>query len=355
MASRRARRAGLIVGGVAAGVGLAVAAQRAFVKRDRRRHDTASGERFGDIPGGRDVPVASFDGTLLAVREFGQGPPLVLVHGFSLDHSIWHYQVQDLARDYRVVVYDHRGHGRSGLAPDGDLSLEALARDLDFVLRATTGDGPAVVVGHSMGGMALLEFARLRPEAIGPRVAGLVLANTTSADVMGGMLPGAARRVEAALQALQEAAMRALAGKLERFDGLRQGWHGSQLGYVAVRFMGFGPNPSPSQVEFVERLLASTSSHVWLNLTPHLLTLDVDAVLPAIDVPTLVVAGTHDRLTPPGAAQRMADAIPGADLAVLRGAGHLSMLERPFGFTQHLRAFLEGIRSVPWNRPRAPA
>lgn len=333
----------MIAGGIAAGIGLAVAAQRIFVARDRRRPDSEAGERFGHLPGGRDVPIVSFDGTPLFVQEFGDGPPLVLLHGFSLDRTIWHYQVRDLARDYRVVAYDHRGHGNSGLAPNAALTLEAVARDLDGVLRATTGDGPAVVVGHSMGGMAAMEFARLFPAAFGTRIAALALVNTTAADVMGGMLPGAARRVEATIQALQEAAMRALAGRPERFDELRKGWHGSQLGYIAARLMGFGPRPSPRQVEFVENLLASTPTSTWLQLTPHLMALDIEEVLPAIDVPTLVIAGSHDRLTPPGAAERTAGAIPDAELAVIPNAGHMAPLERPFVFNARLRTFLDRV------------
>lgn len=331
------RRAGIVAGALGLAAAAAVASTRALAARDRRRPDPEADERFGALEGGRALRVTSFDGTRLHVEEFGTGPPLVLLHGFSLDRTTWHYQVRDLAGDHRLVVYDHRGHGRSGLPATGDLSLEALARDLDAVLGATAPAGGAILAGHSMGGMVALAWARAFPEAVGERVRGLVLVDTTSADVFGGMLPGAARRVAAAFQGAQEAAMRALVGRSGTLDALRRS--SGALGYLGVRAMGFGPDPSPSKVAFVERLLDATPTEVWTGMMPALAGLDVSTVLGAITVPTLVVVGSHDRLTPPGAAERIAAAIPGAELAVIPGAGHMAMLEKPHAFNARLRAF----------------
>ncbi|MGH2784088.1 MAG: alpha/beta fold hydrolase [Actinomycetota bacterium] len=336
------RRRGILLGALAAGATAGLVAERYFVGRDRRRPDPEAKEPFGELRGD-PAAVTSFDGTRLHVETHGPAtaPTLVFVHGFSLNLSIWHYQVRDLPPAHRLVVYDARGHGKSEKARDGDWSLDALARDLEAVVREHGGPGPVVLVGHSMGGMTVLRFAEMFPEQIGTRVGGLALVNTTAADVMGGMLPGAARRAAAAIQMIQEGAVRALASNAGRVDRLRG--RSRDLAYLAVRTMGLGPKALPSVVEFTESVLAETPTEVWASLIPALIALDVSEVLDVIDVPTLIIAGSHDRMTPTGAAARMANAIKGAELSMIRDAGHMSMLERPQSFNARLRGFLARV------------
>ena len=340
----RAKRAGVLtvlgaVGLVAAGI----AAERVFVRRDRRRPDPFKDEPYGSIRGKPIGPVETSDGTLIHVEEAGSGPvTLVLSHGFSLNSALWHHQIKGLADDARLVMLDHRGHGRSARAATGDWGLDALAQDIDAVVRATTKDEPVVLVGHSMGGMAVLHYCEAFPEMIGTRVRGLVLADTTSADVMSGMMPGVARRIEALMQGLQEAAMRALQGRADSVDRFRM--NGNNIGYIGARFMGFGPKPSPTQVMWVDRMLAETPSDVWVSLIPAMYAFDLIHALPSITVPVLIIVGEHDRLTPPHAAERMAAALPDSELVVLEGAGHTSMAERPDEFNEHLRAFIARVQ-----------
>jgi pimeloyl-ACP methyl ester carboxylesterase len=325
-----------VVGTVAA-----IAVERAYVARDRARPDPDADEPFGAWRGDVIPDVVSRDGTALHVEEWGSGPTIVLSHGYCLNLTFWHYQIADLSRDFRVVAYDQRGHGRSGRpGPDGSWSLDALAEDLDAVI-AAAGGGPVVVVGHSMGGMTALQYARDFPEAIGNTIAGLVLVDTTAADVMDGIIPAVGRYLEATIQGLQEAAMRAIAGNVSRIDRLRG--RVSNIAYIGTRFLGFGPDPSPSKVEFLERVLREVPSDVALSLLPTVTGLDVSDVLDAIDVPTLIVVGSHDRLTPPGASQRLADAIKQSELFVLQDAGHSSMFEKPNEFNARVRQFLERV------------
>jgi pimeloyl-ACP methyl ester carboxylesterase len=347
----KARRRGLILGGLAAGAAVGLAAERYLVGRDRRRPDPEARENFGELHG-RDVgPLESFDGTRLHVEVVdGDGPTIVMAHGFSLDSTQWHYQIRDLAPAFRLVIYDHRGHGRSEKARRGDWSLDALARDMEAVIREHGGPGPVALLGHSMGGMTVLRFAKLFPEQIGSRVAAVVLVNTTAADVMGGMLPGAARRFAAGFQMVQEGLVRALSSNAGRVDRLRG--RTRDLAYLSVRYAGLGPKAMPSVVEFVDGMLSGTPTDVWAKLLPELLAMDVSEVLDVIDVPTLVVAGTHDKLTPPGAADRIAAAIKGAELVVISDAGHMSFLERPQSFNARLRAFLGGVPAFRLGVPR---
>jgi pimeloyl-ACP methyl ester carboxylesterase len=342
------KRAGLIAGAVTLGLGAAitagVAAERAFLRRERRRPDPYRDEPYGELRGTSIGPVASFDGTLLHVAEAGSGPAAIFSHGFSLNSTLWHHQVKELASDMRVVVYDHRGHGRSGLPPSADWSLEALARDLDAVIEDAAVGEDVVLVGHSMGGMTVLKYCEMFPHKIGPRVRGLVLVDTTSADVMGGALPGYLRRIEAAFQGLEQAGLRALAGRADHVDRVRA--RGRDLVYIGTRLMAFGRDPSPTQVAFVEKMLAEVPSEVWLNLIPAMLGVDATEALPAIDVPALVVVGDRDRLTPLSAARRIADSIPQAELLVVENAGHTPMLERQEFFNAQIRRFCARVRQA---------
>ena len=106
------------------------------------------------MPPGRPMIVRSADGTLLHTEVFGpeNGYPIVLAHGITCAIRVWANQINDLANDYRVVAYDHRGHGRSGVPHRrGNYGLDFLAADLDAVLAATLAPGErAVIAGHSM-------------------------------------------------------------------------------------------------------------------------------------------------------------------------------------------------------------
>jgi len=349
---RRARRAGLISGAIALGVGAAaaagVAAERAFLRRERRRPDPHKDEDYGMRRGRSIGPVASFDGTLLNVEEIGTGPTVVLSHGFSLNSTIWHHQMRDLSSEIRMVMYDHRGHGYSGLPPSDDWSLDALAQDLEAVIRDASNREPVIVVGHSMGGMTLLRYCELFPDAIGPRVRGIVLVDTTSADVMGGLLPAVARRLQAGVEGFQEIALRALQGRTDNVDQLRA--RANNLVYLGTRLMGFGRDPSPTQVAFIEKLLSEVPSNVWFNLIPTMLGMDVSQALHAIDIPALVIVGEKDKLTPLAAAERIADGLPRSELVELPNTGHVPMLERADEFNALLRRFVARVTTAGASR-----
>src|ERR1043165_4231526 len=109
------RNVRMLVGAAAALVaGAAIAAERAYVDRDRARPDPDAGEPFGELRGDVVEGVVSADGTPLHVEQWGSGPRVVLAHGYCLNLGLWHYQIKELSRDHRVVAYDQRGHGKSG-------------------------------------------------------------------------------------------------------------------------------------------------------------------------------------------------------------------------------------------------
>lgn len=331
------------MGAAAAGAG--VVAERYLLRRARARPDPARGEPLGDRPG-PERRVRSFDGTELAVHVVGPegpdppGPTLVFVHGFSLDLTGWHYQWRWFSGRCPCVLYDQRGHGRSAAAPGGDYSFEALAQDLLAVLDAEVR-GPAVLVGHSLGGMAVLSLAALRPEVFGSRVVGAVLASTAAGPVVREVLGGLAARVgrfvlpsprllRRAPQAVYRIRARALRGNRD-------------LAFLAVSLTNFGPGAPPSVVEHVARVAARIPAEVWTALALALAELDLSHALERVTVPALVLVGDRDRLTPVSSAVALARRLPRARLVVLPGAGHCAMLERPGEWNRAVEEFLEEV------------
>src|ERR1700712_217079 len=143
------------------------------------------------MPTGRSVDVRSADGTKIHTEVFGpdDGYPIVLAHGITCAIRVWANQIVDLAGDYKVIAYDHRGHGRRGV-PAGrgrgsNYGLDFLAADLDAVLAATLAPGErAVIAGHSMGGIAISSWSQRYPQRVRQCADAVALINTTTGDLL---------------------------------------------------------------------------------------------------------------------------------------------------------------------------
>ena len=109
----------------------------------------------------------------------------MLAHGITCSLRVWHEQINDLARDYRVIAYDHRGHGRSGVPATAAYSLDHLAADLDAVLAAALRPGErAVIAGHSMGGIAISAWSDRYRDRVAERADAVALINTTTGELL---------------------------------------------------------------------------------------------------------------------------------------------------------------------------
>ena len=301
----------------------------------RRRNEQHLEEELGDLPPDDLGSIISFDGTSIALRAAGDAgaPVLLFVHGFSLDMTTWHEQWVDLSADFRCVLMDQRGHGRSGSAAHGDLSLRAMGRDIAAVLDAVAPSRKAVVIGHSMGGMAAIAMAEQRPELFGPRVAGLVLVASSSADLVRGAMGSITELLRPRLGSFSVAA--------RRVDRLRKAVLASPGDFraAAVRLTQFGPDASPHLVAHIVRLAERASSEVWTDGLASLMEMDLRNALPRVTSPALVVVGEYDRVTPPASAVELTGVLPDARLVVIEGAGHLPMLERPVELDREIRLF----------------
>ena len=338
------KRTAAIAAAVTAGTVAAAAAVGVVFKRRHRERDLAPS--FGDLPPDVWAPVRSFDGTEIAVRAAGDvdAPILLFTHGFSLDMSAWHEQWIDLADDFRCVLMDHRSHGESGRAEHGDLSIRAMGRDIAAVLDAVAPDRPAVVIGHSMGAMAILAMAEQRPELFGSRIAGVALIGASSSDLFRGAIGSVTEFLRPNMGTFATAA--------RRVDRLRRAVLASpaDIGGVVTRMTQFGPDAPPHLVDHIVGLAERARPEVWTDGLAELMEMDLRHALPRVRVPALVIVGQHDRVTPPAAAVELVGGLPDARLVVIENAGHMAMLERPAEVNHELRVFAR--RALGLNRDR---
>jgi pimeloyl-ACP methyl ester carboxylesterase len=291
------------------------------------------------VEGGELREVLRPDGTRLWVECFGpsDAPPVVLTHGWGADRRAWGYAVRDLAERFRVVVWDLRGLGKSGKAGNNDYSLETMAADLDAVLRAAVDDRPAVVVGHSIGGMIALTFCRLFPEALGARVAGLVLVHTTYTD------PVRTTRGASVYTALETPVLVPLMYLTIALWPLvwLMNWMSYLNGSVhrSAHRQSFAGTETRGQLDLVARMLPEARPDVLARGMLAMTRYDATGVLGRINVPVTVVAGDRDTTTPPEAAREMAKTIPRADLVTLAPARHVGLMERHEEFDRTAAGF----------------
>jgi pimeloyl-ACP methyl ester carboxylesterase len=339
------KRTAVVAAGIAAG---AVAAGTAGALLRRRRREHHGHAPVGELPPELLPPVRSFDGTEIVVRAAGDAtaPVLLFAHGFSLDLSTWSEQWPVLSARFRCVLMDHRSHGASGPAADGDLTLRSMGRDIAAVLDAVSPDGPAVLVGHSMGAMAILALAEQRAELFGPRIAGVVLIGAASGQLIRGAMGSVTELLRPRLGSL-----RAAAGRVDR---LRRAVLASpaDVSGVVARVTQFGPDAPRHVVDHVVGLAGRASSQVWTDGLAGLMEMDLRHALPRVTVPALVIVGEHDRVTPPAAAVELAGALPRGELTILPGAGHIAMLERPEEMNRALERFADSC--LPKRKPRRP-
>ena len=255
----------------------------------------------------------------MAYDDFGQGTPLVLVHGFPLSRAIWAAQIADLSAHFRLIAPDLRGHGESKATP-GPYSMDLMADDIYTLLEALQIKQPIVLGGLSMGGYVAMAFARRHPE----RLAGLLLTATRA----GSDTPAGIDGRRQAIAAVQQA------GNIQpTVDGMLP----KLLAPQTYR-------DNPNLVLEVRHIMEQTSVDGVINAQLGMLARpDSSAMLSNLDVPGLVIHGEHDQIIPLEAAQEMAAALPNGSIEVMKGTGHLLNMEQPAEFNQIVLDWLAGL------------
>jgi len=297
---------------------------------------------------GHSQIAISADGTALHLERCGppEAPLFVLAHGWTERLDYWALVAALLLEEgFQVAAFDLRGHGDSAAAASGDYRIERFGEDIEAVL-AALGAGehrgpPTALVGHSLGAISIVSWAQRHQ--VGRRVRAVALLNA-----------GVGRLVAQSLLVPLPWLAQAV-GRTRLAHGLlgsraRLSHFPSALAHAAIRYAAFGPDASPALVAFYERMLLACPPDVRAAVGLALSDLELAHALPRIDVPTLVLAGELDRLTPPSQAERIAHALPRLErLLVLPGTGHMGPLERPAEVARALAelALAAGLRSRP--------
>ena len=278
----------------------------------------------------RELTAVSADGTPLHVEVHGpdSAPAVVLAHGWTCSTAFWAAQIRDLAADHRVIAYDQRGHGRT--PPSPVCSTDALADDLEAGLAATLAPGEhrLQIVGHSMGGMTVLAAAgrdRFREHA-----AAVLLCST-----------GASRLVaESTVVPLRPGRLRTWLTR--HILGSR-----APLGPVTpvakriLKYATMGAGSAPHLVDSCARIVHACPRRVRHAWSEVLNLLDLDHGVRELRVPTAVIVGSGDRLTPPVHARRIAAALPDClGVTELPGLGHMTPVEAPELVSGRIRALV---------------
>lgn len=317
--------------------------------------------RPGDLHGayepGPGRLIEAPDGARLWVESHGDphAPALILTHDRGLDSTVWREAKRELSRRHRVIVWDLPGCGRSAPAPDGAVSLERMAGELEAVL--AMANGPALLVGHGLGAMVVQSFCRLRPEAMGTKVAGIVLENAAAtapagASFLGGLLRALERPVLRPLLRLQIALapLAALAGRQAALSGWMQ---------AAQRIGGFGPAPCRTLLDHACRLAWRQSPAAAARQSLAMMDFDRGGenrqAMAALRTPALVFAGGRDLVARPRAASELAGLLRAHENRV-SFAGHHGPIECPSWYDHALKGFADHVftRGAVWA-DRAPA
>jgi 3-oxoadipate enol-lactonase len=265
------------------------------------------------------MSVVRVRGIELAYEVSGAGMPVVLLHGFPFNRTLWREQAEALSGHYRVITVDLRGHGETAATPE-PATMEEMAEDVAALLDEL-GVARVVLGGLSMGGYVALAFTRLFPE----RVRALLLADTRpQADT------------DEARLAREATAVRAL----------REGMHTVAEAMLPKLLAPSTQAARPEVVARIREMILNTDPQGAASaLRGMAVRMDHTKSLREINCPTLIIVGSLDQITPPSDAELMNREIRGSRLEVIAGAGHVSNVERPAEFNRALENFLRELET----------
>lgn len=253
------------------------------------------------------------------LESHGSGIPVVFLHGYPLNRSMWNDQVPAIATSFRPILIDLPGFGSAARANKSDTpSLAKIADEVFEALQSARITEPIVLVGLSMGGYIALEFWKRHASSL----RGLVLADTKASPDT----PEAAEaRYKTAKTALEEGTEKAVNPMMAKLISAQS----QKSEKITTWLQKTMHSVSPETIEMALYAMAGRS--------------DFTNELSSINVPTLVIAGREDAIIPVEVMKKMADAIPGASFKVVEGSGHMPSNEQPDAFNQLLLDFLQTV------------
>ena len=288
------------------------------------------------------------DGTELQVELLGpaNGTPIVMTHGWGLDVDEWYF-ARRLAEKHRVILWDLPGLGESKGPRTNDWSLEKLAGDLDAVI-ALAGERKAFVVGHSIGGMIALTYAKLYRDSLPQRVAGMIIVHSTFTN------PCRTAKWALVYTTIQKPILEPLCWLMIGLAPLF--WLMNWLSYLngsahrSTSKSSFSGQETRGQLEFMTRYYIAAWPSVVARGFLGMFRYDATDALPRITIPTLVISADRDEMCIPEASKYMAHAMPNARLATIHDARHCGLFERHHRFDALVDEFVAEVAS-----PTVPA
>jgi pimeloyl-ACP methyl ester carboxylesterase len=278
------------------------------------------------------------DGTRIHWSAIGQGgPTLVCNDGIGCDGFAWKYLIRDFAHRHRIVRWHYRGHGRSGIPEDrARIGFDDLCGDLHAVLQATR-TSKAIFLGHSMGVQVALEYHRRHPED----VVGLVLICGSHG------LPLDTFHDSKALKTIFPALFQAAQRWPAAMNLIWRLGSGGELAYqIATHLEVNGKLVHREDFTPYFTHLSGMDPRLFLGMLKNASEHTAWDHLPAIGVPTLIVAGTHDTFTPYWLSEEMNDRIPGSEMLTVPGGTHVAPIEQPELIALRLEKWLSPLRAA---------
>ncbi|MCE4613395.1 MAG: alpha/beta hydrolase [Desulfurococcales archaeon] len=264
----------------------------------------------------------------------GSGPPLVLVEGLGYASWMWFFQVEDLSRDHKLVIFDNRGAGKSD-KPNYPYTMEMFAEDLRTIIREVLLDSPAHILGVSMGGMIAQEFALKYPSL----VKSLILVSTHH----GGR----------DIDPTPPETLQAMFGEPPPHIKSERGLYRYKMSFALSREW-INSNREVLERIIDLRLREPQPQEAYINQARAVIGFDVSKRLHEITAPVLIVHGDQDRVVPVGNAYKLHERIRNSSLAIFRGAGHLVIMERPADFNNLVRVFVREVEGGSYTPRREP-
>lgn len=275
-----------------------------------------------------------FDGTKLFYSIEGRGHPLVFCYGLVCSSLHWTYQIEYFRKNYQVIWFDYRGHQNSEAPQDiHSLTIENIAKDLKILLDELKIPH-AVLLGHSMGVNVVLEFLRQNPE----RVQALVLANGTAKRPLETIFR--TNILQPTFQVLRKAyqkspSLLSYLWKMQKKNPITR---------TLISLGGFNPHLTPqADIESYIDQVSEMDPKILLQLIENYESYDASPWLHTIQIPTLVIAGEHDKIIPIEQQELLHQLIPGSVLELIRHGSHCPQMDLPELVNHKIENFLSKI------------
>ena len=303
------------------------------------------------FPVGQDEPsdlhgtakeVPRSDGTKIHVEFYGptDGPTLILTHGWGTNSAEWYYAKRQLSQRFRLIVWDLPGLGESQQPLDRDYALEKMAVDLHAVVALASGK-PVILIGHSIGGMINLTFARLYPDLLGTQVAGMVQLDTSYTNpVRTTKNSGVSLAIQ---KPIAEPLLHAMIGLSPLVHAANWLSYQEGLTYLRNAQSSFAGAETRGQIDLLSRSQADAIPAVVARGTLAMFHWDATPVLQQVKIPVLVIVGQEDTTTLPSASETMHNLIALSNLHTVHPGAHYALLEQNGSVNTDIARFASSI------------